>query len=81
MSWLSEFVERLFRPRQSLDEMSKSRGERLDYATSVVDLLKTLGDDSSFENRKRLATKYGRPEYRGTAEDNEWLHGEILKRR
>jgi hypothetical protein len=81
MSWLSEFFGRLFAPRQSLNQMANSRGELLDYDNSVVDLLKTLGKDSSYDARKDLAEEYGRPEYRGTAEDNMWLHREIMKRR
>lgn len=81
MSWFSELIKIMFPPERDLDELAKSRREPLDYNDSVVDLLKTIGKDSSFESRRDLAGKYGRPEYSGTADDNEWLHKEIMKRR
>lgn len=37
---------------------------------SVVDYLKSIGQDSSFENRKKLAAQYGISGYTGTAEQN-----------
>ncbi|WP_077317564.1 N-acetylmuramoyl-L-alanine amidase [Virgibacillus proomii] len=37
---------------------------------SIVDYLKARGIDSSFNNRKRLAAKYGIKNYRGTASQN-----------
>ena len=79
MSWFSEILGRLFPKKETLDEMAESRGESLDYQSSVVDLLKALGKDSSFEARRDLARQYGKPEYSGTAEENNWLHREIMK--
>ena len=38
--------------------------------TSVVDYLKSIGQDSSFANRKKLATQYGISNYSGTAAQN-----------
>jgi hypothetical protein len=75
MSWLSEFVNRLFPPPP--DRVFE---EDLDVDNSVVDLLKSKGRDSSFEARRKLAGDYGRSAYSGTAEENIWLHGEIKRR-
>jgi hypothetical protein len=77
MSWLSEFVNRLFPPRGT-DQPSTD--ENLDPDNSVVDLLKSKGRDSSFEARRKLAGDYGRSAYSGTTEENIWLHGEIKRR-
>lgn len=38
--------------------------------TSIVDYLKKTGQDSSFANRKRLATMHGIKDYKGTASQN-----------
>lgn len=40
---------------------------------SLVDYLKSIGIDSSFTNRKRLATKYGIKNYTGTSKQNTLL--------
>lgn len=37
---------------------------------SIVDYLKSIGEDSSFANRKKLAAKYGIKNYKGTASQN-----------
>ncbi|MBI0578578.1 N-acetylmuramoyl-L-alanine amidase [Neobacillus cucumis] len=37
---------------------------------SIVDYLNSLGEDSSFSNREKLAAKYGIGNYKGTAEQN-----------
>ncbi len=37
---------------------------------SIVDYLKSIGEDSSFANRARLANSYGIPNYTGTAVQN-----------
>jgi len=51
----------------------------LNWKTSIVDLLKVLGLDSSLEARKRLATELG---YSGSTADsaamNVWLHAEVV---
>ncbi len=49
-------------------------GHTLNWQTSIVDLMKLLGIDSSYENRKTLAVELGRTDYAGSAEDNIWLH-------
>ncbi len=47
--------------------------DRLNWRTSIVDLMKLLGIDSSYANRKALAQELGRTDYEGSAEDNIWL--------
>lgn len=41
--------------------------------TSIVDYLKSIGENSSFANRKKLAAKYGIKNYSGTAAQNTQL--------
>lgn len=48
-------------------------GKDLNWKTSIVDLFKLLGIDSSYANRKELAQELGRTDYAGSAEDNIWL--------
>ena len=53
----------------------------LNWKTSIVDLLKVLGLDSSLDARKRLATELG---YTGSESDsaamNIWLHSEVVSK-
>ena len=64
-----------------LEDRAKGRGETLNYKTSIVDLMKALGMDSSLENRKKLATELG---YTGDQNDsatmNVWLHEKTMER-
>ena len=64
-----------------LEDRAKARGEALNYKTSIVDLMKALGMDSSLENRKKLATELG---YTGDQNDsatmNIWLHEKTMER-
>jgi hypothetical protein len=53
--------------------------DRLNWRTSIVDLLKLVGVDSSYENRKELAGELGRSDYSGSAEDNIWLHKATMR--
>ena len=53
--------------------------DRLNWRTSIVDLMKLLGIDSSYENRKELAQELGRSDYSGSAEDNIWLHRRTMQ--
>ncbi len=51
----------------------------LNYKTSIVDLMKLLGMDSSLDNRKTLATELGYTgELDGSAEMNIWLHKAVM---
>lgn len=60
-----------------LDAMEGS--ERLNWRTSIVDLMKLIGVDSSYDNRKELAQELGRADYSGSAEDNIWLHKQTMR--
>lgn len=61
---------------QRLDAMPGS--DKLNWRTSIVDLMKLIGLDASYAERKELATELGRTEYSGSAEDNIWLHGAVM---
>ena len=58
---------------------AKPGADKLNWRTSIVDLMKLLGIDSSYENRKQLAEELGRKDYEGTAEDNIWLHKRTMR--
>ena len=74
-------------PAQAVDveavlvQISREKGNPdLNYKTSIVDLMKLLGMDSSLENRKELATELGyQGEKDGSAEMNIWLHKEVMR--
>ena len=53
--------------------------DRLNWRTSIVDLMKLLGIDSDYEARKALAAEMGRADYAGDAEDNVWLHQRVMQ--
>lgn len=53
--------------------------KNLNWRTSIVDLMKLLDIDSSYENRKQLAQELGRTDYSGSAEDNIWLHKATMR--
>ena len=50
----------------------------LNWKTSIVDLMKLLGLDSSYAHRKELAAEVGIDGYEGTAEQNIALHKAVL---
>ena len=62
-----------------LAEMNSKAGQPLNYQTSIVDLMKLLGLDSSLQNRKELATEL---HYSGDTNDsasmNVWLHKQVM---
>jgi hypothetical protein len=62
-------------------QISRDKGNPdLNYKTSIVDLLKLLGIDSSLDNRKELATELGYQGAKdGSAEMNIWLHKEVMR--
>ena len=66
---------------QVLGEMSAAKGNPdLNYKTSIVDLMKLLGLDSSLDHRKQLADELGYTgEKDGSAEMNIWLHREVMR--
>ena len=61
----------------SLDSMPGA--DRLNWRTSIVDLMKLIGVDSDYDSRKALAIEMGREDYAGTAEDNVWLHQRVMR--
>ena len=62
-----------------LDAAVKAKGEKLEWRTSIVDLMKALDIDSSFTARKELAKELG---YSGDSNDsasmNIWLHKQVM---
>ncbi|MFB3851125.1 MAG: DUF3597 domain-containing protein [Acidobacteriota bacterium] len=65
-----------------LEELAKANPQKLNWKTSIVDLLKLLGIDSSFSARKELAIELGCPEekMKDSAQMNMWLHKTVLKK-
>ena len=60
----------------NLDSMPGA--DRLNWRTSIVDLMKLIGVDSDYESRKALANEMGRNDYSGSSEDNIWLHRRVM---
>jgi hypothetical protein len=65
-----------------LEKRAAENPQKLNWRTSIVDLLKLLDIDSSFGARKELATELGCPaELMGdSAKMNMWLHKAVLQR-
>jgi hypothetical protein len=63
-----------------LEGMAGSHPEKLNWKTSIVDLLKLLGIDSSLTARKELASELGCPADKmgDSAQMNIWLHKTVL---
>jgi uncharacterized protein DUF3597 len=63
-----------------LEKMAADNRQKLNWRTSIVDLMKLVGMDSSLENRKELARELG---YTGDTGDsaamNIWLHKRVMK--
>jgi 3-oxoacyl-ACP reductase-like protein len=74
-------------PMAEVDVISMLEGwaaqtpQKLNWRTSIVDLMKLLGMESSLAERKELATELGCPaEYmHDSAKMNVWLHKEVLR--
>jgi hypothetical protein len=74
-------------PQQSVDvsailsEKALSNPQRLNWQTSIVDLMKLLDLDSSLENRRELARELN---YQGDTNDsaamNIWLHQQVMQK-
>jgi Domain of unknown function (DUF3597) len=65
-----------------LEGMAASHTEKLNWKTSIVDMLKLLGLDSSLGARKELATELGCPADKmgDSAQMNMWLHKTVLQK-
>jgi len=63
-----------------LDGMAATHSEQLNWRTSIVDLLKLLGLDSSLQARKDLASELGCPAEKmaDSAQMNTWLHRTVM---
>lgn len=63
-----------------LEGMAAEHKEKLNWKTSIVDLMKLLGLDSSYAARKELAVELGCPTEKlaDSAQMNMWLHKAVL---
>lgn len=63
-----------------LEQLASTNPEKLNWRTSIVDLLKLLGLDSSLAARKELATELHCPADKmgDSAQMNMWLHKTVL---
>ncbi|QDH35504.1 DUF3597 domain-containing protein [Porphyrobacter sp. YT40] len=52
--------------------------DQYNWRTSIVDLMKLVGIDPSYANRKELAGELGMTDYEGTAEQNINLHHAVM---
>jgi hypothetical protein len=66
---------------QTLDDLNAQRSDRLNWQTSIVDLMKLVGLESSLAERRELADELG---YMGDKSDsaamNIWLHKQVMDR-
>ncbi len=65
---------------EKLEAMAKANPQKLNWRTSIVDLLKLLDLDSSFTSRKELAAELDCPAelMKDSASMNIWLHKTVL---
>lgn len=62
-----------------LDKAVAAKGEKLEWRTSIVDLMKALGLDSSLAARKELAKElHYTGDTNNTAAMNVWLHQQVM---
>ena len=64
-----------------LEALAANSAEKLNWQTSIVDLMKLLGMDSSLAHRKELSTELGCPAnlMDDSASMNIWLHKTVLQ--
>ena len=65
-----------------MEALAKASAEKLNWKTSIVDLMKLLGLDSSLTTRKALATELCCPADKmgDSAQMNMWLHKTVLQK-
>jgi len=66
-----------------LEKLAAASGMKLNWKTSIVDLLTLLGIESTLANRKELAKELGCPAEKiggDYSEMNMWLHKTVLKK-
>jgi hypothetical protein len=63
-----------------LSDLAAKNPQKLNWKTSIVDLMKLLGIDSSLENRKELARELGyTADTSDSASMNVWLHRRVMQ--
>ena len=64
-----------------LTDMAAKNPQKLNWRTSIVDLMKLVGMESSLAERKELARELG---YTGSTDDtatmNVWLHKQVMRK-
>ncbi len=65
-----------------LEQRAATNPQKLNWQSSIVDMLKLLDMDSSLEARKELARELGAPAevMQDSAQMNVWLHKTVLRR-
>ena len=65
-----------------MESLAAANSQKLNWKTSIVDLLKLLDLDSSLESRKGLAVELGCPAAKmaDSAQMNMWLHKTVLQK-
>src|SRR5688572_31624676 len=65
-----------------LEQKAAASSQKLNWRTSIVDLLKLLDIDSSLQARKELATELGCPAnlMGDSAQMNMWLHKAVMQK-
>jgi uncharacterized protein DUF3597 len=65
-----------------LEKLAAANPQKLNWRTSIVDMLKLLGMDSSPTARKNLAMELGCPadKLADSAQMNTWLHRQVLEK-
>lgn len=66
----------------NLEKLAAANAQKLNWKTSIVDLLKLLDIESSLAARKELAVELGCPAEKmgDSAQMNIWLHKTVLKK-
>lgn len=63
-----------------LEEMAAANSQKLNWRSSIVDLMKLIGMESSLQERKDLAMELGYTgALEGSAEMNMWLYKALMK--
>jgi hypothetical protein len=64
-----------------LNDMASKNGQKLNWRTSIVDLMKLLDLDSSLHARQQLADELHYSGYKNdSASMNVWLHKQVIKK-
>ncbi|MCL4559153.1 MAG: DUF3597 domain-containing protein [Chloroflexi bacterium] len=65
-----------------LDRLAAENPQKLNWKVSIVDMLKLLDIDSSYEARKELAVELGCPTDKmgDSAQMNTWLHKTVMQK-